>query len=617
MTWIDLLWPMVTGACLTLGLINLRIAFAEKLRAVRLWFSLSAFWAALASMIELALMRTDTPARYETLLAWGDLATWGTMTSLTAFIWVFFGTGTKWLAVAGSAAYAFGLLFYLGSDGGLFYTGITNLRIVPTYGGASFRVAEGVPNPWGLLAYVGAFLMMAFVADSSVRLWRRGGRRRAIVVGGSLVFFIVTATVQSALIERGVVRAPYLISWFYLAILIAMGHELALDVFAATKLGRELHVSQQRMGLAAESARLAIWDWDAQRDEVWITPEGRAMLGFGPKEHIGLKELSQRVHPDDRAAREAAIQRALDTRSTYEMEYRLMMPDGAVRWISARGRYAQDDNGSTTGIVGVSMDITRQKQTDLEVERHRQDLGHLARVALVGEMATSLAHELNQPLTAIVTNAGAAQRFLARDELKREELQEVLTDIAADGRRAGEVIRGIKGMVRKVDSARGPVDLNTVIADVLRLVRADALAHDCTLATDLEPDLPAVTGDAVQLQQVLLNLVINAFDAMKQNPGEKCRVELSTRRDGANFIEVAVRDHGPGLPPDAPAKVFERFFSTKKEGMGMGLAIARSIIEAHGGTLDAANVAASVGRGARFWFRLPVRIAAATPPQSS
>ena len=341
------------------------------------------------------------------------------------------------------------------------------------------------------------------------------------------------------------------------------------------------------------------------------------MLGFGPKEHIGLKELSQRVHPDDRAAREAAIQRALDTRSTYEMEYRLMMPDGAVRWISARGRYAQDDNGSTTGIVGVSMDITRQKQTDLEVERHRQDLGHLARVALVGEMATSLAHELNQPLTAIVTNAGAAQRFLARDELKREALQEVLTDIAADGRRAGEVIRGIKGMVRKVDSARGPVDLNTVIADVLRLVRADALAHDCTLATDLEPDLPAVTGDAVQLQQVLLNLVINAFDAMKQNPGEKCRVELSTRRDGANFIEVAVRDHGPGLPPDAPAKVFERFFSTKKEGMGMGLAIARSIIEAHGGTLDAANVAASVGRGARFWFRLPVRIAAATPPQSS
>jgi C4-dicarboxylate-specific signal transduction histidine kinase len=221
-------------------------------------------------------------------------------------------------------------------------------------------------------------------------------------------------------------------------------------------------------------------------------------------------------------------------------------------------------------------------------------------------MATSLAHELNQPLTAIVMNAKAAQRFIARDDMDPAELREMLEDIAADGRRAGEVIRGIKGMVRKAESDRRTLDVNEVIADVLRLVRADALAHGCALATELDSTLPVIFGNAVQLQQVLLNLIINAFDAMRRAPGDTCRVEIASRRADANSIKVSVRDFGPGLPEDGPRRLFERFFSTKSEGMGMGLAIARSIIEAHNGTLDAED---ADGGGARFWFRIPAHIA--------
>jgi signal transduction histidine kinase len=157
-------------------------------------------------------------------------------------------------------------------------------------------------------------------------------------------------------------------------------------------------------------------------------------------------------------------------------------------------------------------------------------------------------------------------------------------------------------MVRKVESERHILDVNEIITNVLRLVRADALAHGCTLVTEVEPGLPPVLGDSVQFQQVLLNLVINAFDAMRKSPCDPCRVEIIAKRIGADTVEISVRDFGPGLPEEAPERVFETFFSTKGDGMGMGLAIARSIIEAHAGTVGAEN--AEEG-GARFWFRLP------------
>jgi two-component system sensor kinase FixL len=220
-------------------------------------------------------------------------------------------------------------------------------------------------------------------------------------------------------------------------------------------------------------------------------------------------------------------------------------------------------------------------------------------------MATSLAHELNQPLTAIVTNARAAQRFIASGDLSPADLNEILADIGADGYRASEVIRGIKGMVRRGESECHALDLNLVIANVLRLVRADAIAHGCTLSTELEPALPPVLGDAVQLQQVLLNLIINAFEAMRKTPCDPCRVEITSRYVDAQSVEVSVRDFGPGLPADASTRVFKRFYSTKDDGMGVGLAIALSIVEAHAGTLRAEN---AEGGGARFWFRVPAQI---------
>ena len=397
---------------------------------------------------------------------------------------------------------------------------------------------------------------------------------------------------------------PRVIMGIFAVVLVQSALIAGLLILRSTRLKAEraLAESKERMSLAAEAANLGMWIWDVSGDDAWMTEKGRSLFGFKPDAHIDHAAILDRVHPDDRAGRDRAVKQALHEQGEYEMEYRVQLADGSTRWISARGRCVGGVNGRGPKLLGVSMDVTARKQAEMEFAQQREELGHLSRVALLGEMATSLAHELNQPLTAIVTNAGAARRFIERDGVDPVELKEILADIAADGRRAGEVIRGIKGMVRKVEGERRILDVNEIVAEAMRLVRPDALAHGCEVVAVPGESLPRISGDTIQLQQVLLNLVINAFDAMQGNTGQASRLEITTCSPAADMVEVSVRDFGPGLPVGASTQVFERFYSTKREGMGMGLAIARSIIEAHSGTMGAEN---ADGGGARFWFRLP------------
>jgi two-component system, LuxR family, sensor kinase FixL len=254
-------------------------------------------------------------------------------------------------------------------------------------------------------------------------------------------------------------------------------------------------------------------------------------------------------------------------------------------------------------VLASIIDITERRQAELEAARQRNELAHLSRVTLLGELSGSLAHELNQPLGAIVTNAGAALRFLVRDTMSHENVREILEDIVAEGRRAGEIIRGIKGMARKKDPIRQLVAFNDVITGVIRLTRSDALVHDCTIASELDPMLPKVEADVVQLQQVFLNLILNAFEASQEVLRTQRQIIVRTERDDERRTVLAsVRDFGPGLPAEAPERVFDQFYSTKKEGVGIGLYIAQSIASAHGGTLHAQN---TKGGGAQFFFRLP------------
>jgi C4-dicarboxylate-specific signal transduction histidine kinase len=271
--------------------------------------------------------------------------------------------------------------------------------------------------------------------------------------------------------------------------------------------------------------------------------------------------------------------------------------------MGASGRCVTGENGKGTRLIGVSIDITPQKIAEAEARRYHEEVGHLSRVAAVGELAASIAHELNQPLSGIISNAAAGQRFIARGNVDLQEIRDLLGDIMADGRRAGDVIRGIQSMVRKGVPGRQRVNLNDLVMRVARMVKADAMLRSCALETLLEPDLPEIEADPIQLQQVLLNLVINAFDAMHDTPLLRRKVVIATDRNADGAIRTSVRDYGVGISEEARARLFDHFFTTKAQGLGMGLAIVRSIVESHAGSIAAEN---ADGGGARFHFTLPI-----------
>jgi PAS domain S-box-containing protein len=380
-----------------------------------------------------------------------------------------------------------------------------------------------------------------------------------------------------------------------------------MDVTELINKDAALREFEERVRLAAKAAHLGVWELDATTNEMWMSDSARALFQFDSETRVNHALLQGRVHPEDRALRDSAIRGAIETHGEYEIEYRVLLPDGTLRWIGARGRCATEENGKGTRLIGVSIDITPRKIAEAEARQYHAEVGHLSRVAAVGELAASIAHELNQPLSGIISNAGAGQRFIDRGNVDLLEIRDLLGDIMADGRRAGDVIRGIQSMVKKGAPIRQRVNLNDLVISVARMVGPNATLQSCELETFLEPDLPAVEADPVQLQQVLLNLVINALDAMSDTPLSRRKVVIVTGRNADGAIRTSVRDYGVGISEEARDRLFDHFFTTKAQGLGMGLAIVRSIVESHGGAIRSENVE---GGGAQFHFTLPASAAA-------
>jgi signal transduction histidine kinase len=278
---------------------------------------------------------------------------------------------------------------------------------------------------------------------------------------------------------------------------------------------------------------------------------------------------------------------------------------------AARAR--SDELIQQLNLVGeVFANALSRKQTELEAQRLRRDLSHIARVSAMGELTASLAHELNQPLTAILSNAQAAQRLLAADGPPNlGQVREILDDIVADDKRAAGIIHRLRGLIRKGDLEFVTLDLNEIVGEVAWLVRSDALLRNVSLRLEFDADLPRVRGDRVQLQQVVLNLVLNGLEAMRESPARGRALVIRTARDGPGAGRVAVQDSGSGIDEQALDRLFEPLYTTKAEGLGMGLAIVRTIVEAHGGGLRAAN---NPQGGATVQFTLPVCAGGGTAP---
>jgi len=608
MSWITVVWSMDAAVCFTLAGIYLLVWCKQREGWVHLLFSCSAVAAGVIAGFELASMHAETTAQYGVLLRWAHLPVWVLIVSVVWFVRLYLRAGRPWLAwsVCGLRTLALALNFLFTPN--LNYREITSLRHLAWWGGETVSAPVGVPSMWTLVGELGLLLLIIFFVDATITVWRRGDRGRALVLGGSAIAFTTLALGQSALVIWGVIESPFFVSFPYLGIIAAMGYELSSDVLRAAQLTRQLQASEadlreteQRMELAASAADLGMWVWDIERDDVWMTDKRRALYGFAPSEKLDIERLRNVVHPEDRESVRVAVDNALNTGAEYDTEYRIVLPAGQVRWMSGRGRVEFNREGKPVRMRGVALDITERWHAGQELQQLRQEIAHVSRVSIMGQLASALAHEINQPLGAILRNAEAAELFIRHESPDLNEICAILADIRKDDQRASAVISRMRALLKGHSLDARPIEVGELVGEVAALARVDAATRQVMLETNVSLGLPSVNGDRVHLEQVLLNLILNGMDALNGTTQNDRRVTVGARLDGPQSVQIAVSDTGSGIPADDLARVFEPFFTTKSHGMGMGLPISRTIIEAHGGRLWAEN---NSGGGATFRFTL-------------
>jgi PAS domain S-box-containing protein len=336
---------------------------------------------------------------------------------------------------------------------------------------------------------------------------------------------------------------------------------------------------------------------------VYLSDELYRIYGFDPKEGVpSWEERVRRVHPEDRNNWREAIEKATREKSDCEMEFRILLPDGTVKWIHSVSHPVLTGTGELVEFVGSSSDVTERKLAEQAIERFRKleaELAHMNRISVMGEMAASLAHEIKQPITAATTNAQICLWLLERETLDVSEMREASSAVAQSVRRAADIIDRMRSLSKKSPQDRELVDVNQVVREIDTMLQNESRVYSVMTNLHLSESVPQVKGDRVQLQQVVMNLMHNAIEAMKGSGGEL--VVTSERTDGGQVL-VSVSDSGVGLPEGKEEHIFDAFFTTKSQGTGMGLAISRSIIESHGGRLWARP---NADRGVTFCFELP------------
>lgn len=362
-----------------------------------------------------------------------------------------------------------------------------------------------------------------------------------------------------------------------------------------------LRDSEDRMSFAAVSANIGLWQFDQETEELWAAESCRAILGFEKDTPVTLGTFLAAAHPDDRHILLSTLRNSTGERSA-AADIRIVHPNAELRWVRIRARAHVDGQRPSNQLSGMFVDVTEQKIAESEAELQRQEVAHLTRVTVLGVLSGAIAHEVNQPLTAILSNAQAALHLLAPETPNFAEIRGALEDIVQEDNRAGDIIQRLRGLLKKGETKFESVDLNKIVKATIDLLRHEVIARRISVETELAASLPPVVGDSVQLQQVLLNLMMNAMDAMISTPDGLRQIKIWTRVTAAGTVEVSLKDQGSGIEPTDSKRVFVPFYTTKDHGLGLGLPICSTIIERHRGKINLRNDEAG---GARATFSLP------------
>lgn len=377
--------------------------------------------------------------------------------------------------------------------------------------------------------------------------------------------------------------------------------QLQKEIAARRRAEKLLEHSIERLRLAAETARMFAFEWNPLTDSVTRSADCAEILSISdaPTRDTG-KAFFARIHPDDRQWFVRMLEQLSPHSPTYRAQYRVVRPDGGIVWLEENARGLFDHAGQLIQLVGMTRDITEMKRAQQEALQLRENLARVGRIAAMGELTATIAHEVNQPLSAVVVSTQACENFLNRPEPSLPDVREALKCIARDAVRAADIVQQVRNFLNRGRLACSRVDLNATIQTVLDLVNHRIASAEALVELELEPTMPAVSSDRTQLQQLVLNLLGNAIDAVSTVPPHGRRIWIKTQNDG-HFAHASIADSGPGLPSEDTETIFRPLFTTKPDGMGMGLAICRSIIQANDGHLW---VEPNPNGGAIFHFTL-------------
>jgi len=551
----------------------------QRENRVYLVFSCSAVAAAAISVFELWMINARTVEQYQLLLRWIHLPTWVLTISFVAFVRLYLDAGRRWLAWSIYALRTLILICNFSFPLGINFKTITTIRHF-SWAGEMVSVPVGVPNPWGLLSQISLLLLLLFLVDATITVWRRGDRRRTLLVGGSMIFGVILAW-HVPLVIWGIIEVPFFLGFTYTAVVAAMAYELSSDMARAARLARELEISQKRFNLAADSANLGMWEWDLEKDEIWVSPTRRAQLGFPASGRITFEELISRWHADDRDKVRQAVNEAIHNNNDYQADFRVVRADGSVRWVCARGALQVDDHGKPKRLTGISLDITARKEAEILARQQRDELEELKqqqtallerevaeRARLEREVIESCARE--QRRIAYDLHDGVGQQLVGialSAKLLEEQLRpchrEEAGKASAIVKLANEAARQTRLTARSLEGADGVDDLKTALEAL-----AMNMSQNCRVKSMIKADaasLPISAPVAAQLYRIAQEAVHNAIE---HGSAHEVQIQLTL---GNRDMVLTVRDNGQG-------------FEAKTNGRGMGLRIMRYRAQCIGGS---------------------------------